>query len=85
VILLSSSGQASVEGDVEGVERLLPAVGPSFAAATGGVEAHDRQVHALQRSGLGGKVATRVDRSADPRVDALNGIRTRYEMGWRPA
>ena len=35
-------------GDVEGVEGGLPPVGPAFAAAAGGVQAHDRQVEALE-------------------------------------
>jgi transposase InsO family protein len=74
LVLLPACGRASVEGDVEGVQRLFPAVRPPFAAATGRVEAHDRQVDAFQRRRLGGKVATRIDRSADPRVDALDGI-----------
>ncbi len=75
LVLLPACGQASIEGDVGGVQRFFPAVGPPFAAATSGVEAHDRQVHTFQRGGLGGKVAAGVDCSTDPRVYALDGIR----------
>jgi hypothetical protein len=53
-----------------------------------GVETHDRHVYAFQR---GGKVAARVDRSADPRVDALDrisradhGANTGVELQERP-
>ena len=74
MVLLSACGQASVEGDLEGVECLLPPVGPSPASAAGRIEAHDGQVHAFQRGGLGGKVAAGVDRSADPRIDGFDGI-----------
>ena len=52
-VLLSVCGQASVDGEFEGVECLLRPVGPSPASAASRIEAHDGQVHAFQRGGLG--------------------------------
>ena len=69
-----SGGQASVEGDLEGVERGFPSVGPALLSLAGGVEAHDREVDALQRGRLGREVPAGVDCAPDPGVDALDGI-----------
>ncbi|MBV9314073.1 MAG: hypothetical protein JO100_10105 [Pseudonocardia sp.] len=43
-----------------------PAVGPASLAGAGGVQAHDRQVNALERGLLVGEMSSGVDRSADP-------------------
>src|SRR5213083_986067 len=75
MVLLPSGGQAPVEGDVEGVEGGLPPVGPAFAALPGRVQAHDRQVQALEGGLLGGEVAAGADGSAQPGVDRLDRIR----------
>ena len=55
-VLVPSCGQAPVKGDVEGVEGGLPPVGPALAAPAGGVQAHDRQIEALERGLLGGEM-----------------------------
>ena len=48
-------GEPAVEGDVERVECLLPALGPVGPALSCRVQGHDRQVDALQRGLLVGK------------------------------
>jgi hypothetical protein len=78
-VLLASGGQASVEGDLEGVEGGFPAVGPASLALAGGIEAHDREVDALQRGHLGREVPPGVDCAPDPGVDRLN----RYLEFWK--
>src|SRR3982074_705057 len=72
--LVASGGQASVEGDLEGVQRGLPAVGPACAALAGRVQAHDREVDALECCLLVREVSAGVDRAPDAGVDALNRI-----------
>src|ERR1039457_5099585 len=74
LVLLLSGAQAAVEGDVEGVEGGLPAVGPALAALPGGVQAHDRQVQALEGGLLGGEVAAGVYCAPQPGVDRLDRI-----------
>ena len=61
-----SGGQASVEGDLEGVECGFPAVGPALLSLASGVQAHDREEDALQGGRLGGEVAAGVDRPPIP-------------------
>src|SRR5438067_12207483 len=73
MVLFPAGGQASVEGDLKGVEGFLPAVGPAFAALYGGVEAHDGKVDAFECGLLVGEVAAGVDRSADAGVDRFDG------------
>ena len=72
--LLASGGEAAVEGDLEGVEGGFPAHHPPLLALAGGVEAHDRQVDALERGLLVGEVSAGSDRPADPRVDRLEAL-----------
>jgi hypothetical protein len=55
-VLHLSGGQASVEGDLEGVEGGFPLVGPALLSLAGGVETHDREVDALQRGSFGREV-----------------------------
>src|SRR2546421_11074748 len=55
VELLAAGGDAAVEGDVEGAQGGLPAVGPANPSLAGGVEAADGQVQHLQRRLLGGE------------------------------
>jgi hypothetical protein len=69
--LLAAGAEAAVEGDVEGVERGFPPVGPSLAAASGGVEADDREVEVLEGGLLGWEVALGLDRPAEPGVEGL--------------
>src|SRR5205823_14817702 len=83
--LAAAGGDAAVEGDVEGAQGGCPAVGPAGASLAGGVEAADGQVQHFQRRLLGGEMASGVDRTAEPRVDGLDGVGTRYERAWRPA
>src|SRR3982074_3216694 len=73
--LVASGGQASVEGDLEGVQRGLPAVGPACAALAGRVQAHDREVDALECCLLVREVSAGADRAPAAGVDALDGIR----------
>jgi hypothetical protein len=54
-VLLPPGGQASVEGDVEGVEGGFPAVGPALLYLAGGVQAHDREVDAFSAAASVGK------------------------------
>ena len=69
--LLPFGGQASVEGDLEGVERGDPAVGPASLVGAGGVQAYDRQVDTLECGLFLGEMSSGVDRSAVPaRVDS---------------
>src|SRR5436190_9055603 len=84
-LLVASGGDASVEGDVEGVQRGLPAVGPAGLAAAGGVEAADGQVQHLQRGLLVGEMASGVHGAAESGIQALDGVGTRYERARRPA
>ena len=72
--LLPSCAQAAVEGDVEGVEGGLPPVGPALAAPAGGVQAHDRQVQALERGLLGGEMPAGVHRPPQPGINRFDGI-----------
>jgi hypothetical protein len=72
VVLLSSCRQASVEGDVEGVEGALPPVAPPLPPAAGGIEAHEREVEALEGGLLGGEVAAGVHGAPQPGVDRLD-------------
>ena len=72
--LLSSGGQASVEGDVEGVEGCLPPVGPALSGGAFRVQVHDGQVDAFECGGLGREVASGLDRAADARVDRFDGV-----------
>ena len=51
-------GQAPVEGDVEGVEGALPALGPPGPALAGGIQGHDGHVDTLQCGLLIGEVAS---------------------------
>src|SRR5260370_40698756 len=64
--LVPGCGPAAVGGDVGGVEGGLPAVGPALAALPCGVQAHDRQVEALEGGLLGRDVAAGVHGSAEP-------------------
>ena len=52
-LLAAAGGDAAVEGDVEGVECGLPAVGPALPAAAGGVEGYDGEVEDLHRGLFG--------------------------------
>src|SRR4051812_43270972 len=74
VELAAAGGDAAVEGDVEGVERGLPSVGPAGSSLAGGVEAGDGKVQHFQRGLLGGEMAAGVDRAAEPGVQALNRV-----------
>lgn len=67
-------GQATVEGHVESVEGLLPALGPPGPALAGRIQGHHGHVDALQSSLLVGKVAASLHSLADPGVHALNGV-----------
>jgi hypothetical protein len=73
-MLFLAGGQPSVEGDVEGVQGGLPAVGPALSACPGGVKTHNGKVDAFERGLLGGEVPAGIDRSPDAGVDALNGV-----------
>src|SRR3954453_15069409 len=79
VDLLPAGRKAAVEGDVEGVERRLPADRPAALPGAGRVETHDGHVDALERGGLVGEVPAGLDRPADARVDRLDRVRNRYE------
>src|SRR3954451_4612433 len=68
------------ERDCKGIQGGLPAVHPTLTAASAGVEAHNRQVYALEGGGLGREMPAGLDRFADPGVDALYRVRIRYEM-----
>src|SRR3982074_2644632 len=94
--LVASGGQASVEGDLEGVQRGLPAVGPACAALAGRVQAHDREVDALECCLLVREVSAGVDsatetggaardglRGADERADGLVELQERDKFGPR--
>src|SRR5260370_41920615 len=72
--LVPGCGPAAVGGDVEGVEGGLPAVGPALAALPCGVQAHDRQVEALEGGLLGREVAAGVHGSPEPGIDWLDGV-----------
>src|SRR5690349_4988670 len=72
--LLPACAEAAVEGDVEGVQRGLPAVGPALPAAAGGVEADDDEVEVLEGGLLGGEVAAGLDRAAEPGVQRLDRV-----------
>ena len=63
-----------MEGDLEGVEGGFPAVGPASLSSSGGVQAHDREVDALEGGGLGREVAAGVDRAPDPGVDGFEAL-----------
>src|SRR2546421_7538516 len=84
-LLAAAGSDAAVEGDVEGAQGGLPAVGPANPSLAGGVEAADGQVQHLQRRLLGGEMASGVDRAAEPGVERLDGVGTRYEGRRRPA
>src|SRR5437764_6800346 len=73
-LLAAAGGDAAVEGDVEGAQGSLPAVGPAGASLAGGVEAADGQVQHFQRRSLGGEMASGVDRTAESGVDGLDGV-----------
>lgn len=73
--LLTGRRQASVEGDVESVQRGLPAHGPAGPALAGGTEGHDRHVDALQGGLFVGEVAAGFDRPADSGVYRLDPVR----------
>src|SRR2546421_7762983 len=83
-LLAAADGNAAVEGDVERVQRGLPPVGPAGSSLAGGVEAGDGKVQHFQRSLFGGEMAAGVDSSAQPGVQALNRVGTRYEIGGGP-
>src|ERR1044072_6436760 len=72
--LVAAGGQPSVEGQVEGVVGGFPPHGPSYAALAGRVEAHQREVVALEGGRLGREVAAGVDRATQPGVDGLDGV-----------
>src|SRR4029453_10409554 len=72
--LLPSLADAAVEGDVEGVEGGLPLVAPPPAAPAGRVQAHHRQVQALERGLLGREMPAGADRAAEPGVERLGGV-----------
>src|SRR6266496_1320729 len=76
--LLPAGADAAVEGDIEGVERGLPAVGPAPAPTAGGVQADDGQIQVLERGLLVGEVPVGLDRAAEPRVEA-----PRWRWWWR--
>src|SRR5438552_4543057 len=84
-LLAAAGSDAAVEGDVEGAQGGLPAVGPANPSLAGGVEAADGQVQHLQRRLLGGEMASGVDRAAEPGVERLDGVGTRYEVRRRSA
>src|SRR6266581_2748447 len=74
--LLPAGADAAVEGDIEGVERGLPAVGPAPAPTAGGVQADDGQIQVLERGLLVGEVPVGLDRAAEPRVEAPRARRS---------
>src|SRR6266852_6251181 len=74
LLLLASRAEAAVEGDVEGVQGGLPPVGPPLPAAAGGVQAHDRQVQALQGGLLGREVAAGVHRPPQPGINGFDRV-----------
>src|ERR1019366_9751636 len=82
--LLPSGGQAAIEGDVERIESGLPPVGPAFAALPGRVQAHDRQVQALEGGLLGGEVAAGVHRPPQPGIDRLDRISRADDCSYFP-
>ena len=53
----------------------LPADGPALSASTGGVEGPQRQVEALERGLVGGELPAGPDRSPEPGVEGLHGVR----------
>jgi hypothetical protein len=73
-VLPLSGGQASFEGDLEGVEGGFPAGDPAFLALAGGVQAHHGHVHALECGLLVREVAASPYGFPDARVDALDGV-----------
>ena len=73
-LLAAAGSDAAVEGDVEGAQGGLPAVGPANPSLAGGVEAAYGQVQHLQRRLLGGEMASGVDRAAEPGVERLDGV-----------
>src|SRR6266516_6118904 len=72
--LLPAGADAAVEGDVEGVEGGLPAVGPAPPAGPGGVQADDGQIQVLEGGLLVGEVAAGLDRAAEAGVEAFDGV-----------
>src|SRR5947209_19111630 len=72
--LLPARAEAAVEGDVEGVQGGLPAVGPALPASSGGVQAEDDEVEVLEGGLLGGEVAAGLDRAAEPGIEALDRV-----------
>src|SRR5207244_7601443 len=78
--LPAAGGDASVEGDVEGVQCRLPAVGPAGSALAGGVEAGDGQVQDLQGGLVGGEVPAGVDRTTEPGVETLDRVGGTHDL-----
>jgi hypothetical protein len=72
--LLRGPNDTSGEGDCKGIQCGLPSVHPALAASAGGVEAHEGEVDALERGGLGREMPAGVHSSADPGVDALDRV-----------
>lgn len=73
--LLPAGAEAPVDGDLEGVQRGLPAVGPADPPAPGGVQGHRGQVQALEGGLLGGEVPAGVDRAVVAGVQGLDRVR----------
>jgi hypothetical protein len=63
------------EGDGKGVQGFFPPVRPALPAHPGGIEAHDRQIDALEPRGLGREVSPGLDRLAYPGVHRLDRVR----------
>src|SRR2546421_4355355 len=78
-LLAAADGNAAVEGDVEGVQRGLPPVGPAGSSLAGGVEAGDGKVQHFQRGLFGREMAAGVDSSAESGVEALDGVGTTHD------
>jgi hypothetical protein len=72
------SGEPAVEGDLEGIEDGLSALRPAFASLSGGVEAHDGHVDALESGRLVRKVSAGADGLSDARVHRLDGVDRAY-------
>jgi hypothetical protein len=73
LILFSACRQAAIEGDVEGVEG-LSTDWSKLAALAGRVEAADDQIQAFERGLFVGEVPTGLDGSAEPCVEAFDGV-----------
>jgi hypothetical protein len=85
-LLLASRAKATVEGYVEGVQGCLPPIGAPLSALAARVQAHEREVKALEGGLLVDKQAALkclypVTRSLDPTGTG----RARWATRWKPA